>query len=155
MSRHSYGVAWHQDFRRPSHNSTSTGEGLPKRAPMGGCGFTGIPGDFPPERQKWYTEHVPAAGAATQLFSTQKKTRTFTSLCDKHLGASASAPTLHLGPAAGTGGPQGLMHGERENSHTLLNHGRIRAVPETLRTAGVSAFDMRRFQETNTAVGFL
>lgn len=51
----------------PAQISNLANEALPKRVPADGCGFSGIPGDFPPEKAAWYTAEGEAKAAGASL----------------------------------------------------------------------------------------
>lgn len=204
MSRHAYGPALHQAHMRPLGHGHVTGEGFPKRTPEGGCGFTGVSGDFPKEKMRWYTAHQPAAGSASVygLAGTAVSVKRGGAADDSGSGtpprsaprsasrsasrsapqpvsgrepslsagqllqASASAPSLSSAGSRGGGSRGGRGGGSRgggsesgfsvtEHSHTMLRQGRRREVPETLRHAGVTTFDFRRYQMANTSAPFL
>eukprot|EP00440_Ansanella_granifera_P040252 gb/GFBE01043658.1/.p1 GENE.gb/GFBE01043658.1/~~gb/GFBE01043658.1/.p1 ORF type:complete len:174 (+),score=34.88 gb/GFBE01043658.1/:1-522(+) len=173
MSRHAFGTVWNQGYMLPMHHGTNSGEAFPKRVPHDGCGFNGVPGDVPPEKALWYTRQpggfVAGGSSLTRRGRdsgnvTMKSTGAFANLNGDRdaLGHSASSPSLGGGMSAAD-----AMISEanirtaleklpgNENSHAKLYYGRNRVQPETLRTAGVSTFKMRRFQETNTSIPFL
>jgi len=56
MSRHTPGPTCYAGPGRPGHHGTTGGEAFPKRVPSTGCGFSGLRGDFPPEKLKWYDQ---------------------------------------------------------------------------------------------------
>mmetsp|Transcript_4358 Transcript_4358/g.11821 ORF Transcript_4358/g.11821 Transcript_4358/m.11821 type:complete len:169 (-) Transcript_4358:112-618(-) len=168
MSRHAYGPVWYQAHMRPGAISTSNGEALPKRVPMTGCGFSGVSGDFPSERLKWYTPDGRGSAAGDTVFLSKAKNSTAgTAGSGAFLWEQRPTPAPPL-PGSSRSVREGLASSSsapnlgsftptvdcRERSHTMLHYGRSRA-PETLRCAGHSCFDMRRFQETNTAAPFL
>merc|ERR1719265_1844291 len=63
-------------------------------------------------------------------------------------GRSHSTPSLRR-PATAP------AHRRPENSYRYMMHGRGPPKPETRQTAGMSVFDMRRWQVTNTSSQFL
>lgn len=152
MSRHAYGPSLHHAHMRPTFAGNLAGEEFPKRVPPGGCGFAGVPGDVPPERLRWYTKEgkAPCAGPRS---STLRDSR--------GMGSSASVPSLGMtqehspmdisarvsGGSGRTGSPEPKLTSQLEVSHAGLHYGRSQR-PETLRHAGVSTFDQRRYYMT-------
>lgn len=164
MSRHAFGTVWNQGVMFPMSHGSMAGESFPKRIPVDGCGFDGVPGDVPPEKQLWYTRSGSVAGGNSSLMGRGrcsgnvklKSTGAVSFNPDGSAVLATSSSARSLAQEAGfhrltqpnyEAPPEG-----REHSHQMLYYGRNRGIPETLRTAGVSTFKMRRFQETNTSV---
>eukprot|EP00933_Yihiella_yeosuensis_P040825 TRINITY_DN35225_c0_g1_i1.p1 TRINITY_DN35225_c0_g1~~TRINITY_DN35225_c0_g1_i1.p1 ORF type:complete len:175 (-),score=28.82 TRINITY_DN35225_c0_g1_i1:104-628(-) len=174
MSRHAFGPPWHQGYMLPCSHGNQCGEAFPKLAAQEGpCHFRGVPGDFPTEKKQWYR---PASGFIAGESSLCQRGRGSGNVKFRSSGAfgippdfnktglsnSASSPQLGSARSVAEDLPRDpsqqmeiLSKGAPEASHLRLHYGRQRPMPETLRTAGVSAFAMRRFQETNTAIPFL
>mmetsp|Transcript_81533 Transcript_81533/g.147242 ORF Transcript_81533/g.147242 Transcript_81533/m.147242 type:complete len:165 (-) Transcript_81533:65-559(-) len=164
MSSNAFGTVWNQGYMLPVSHGTQSGEAFPKRVPPDGCGFNGLPGDFPAEKRIWYTREFqnPASGASCL----KQRGRNSGNQKLKAFASSTSAPALPelRGPEALALAPEafapdyrsyGQAPGGKEVSHSRLYYGRERTIPETLRTAGVSTFKFRRYQETNTSSPFL
>eukprot|EP00930_Biecheleria_cincta_P034278 TRINITY_DN23704_c0_g1_i1.p1 TRINITY_DN23704_c0_g1~~TRINITY_DN23704_c0_g1_i1.p1 ORF type:complete len:168 (+),score=20.26 TRINITY_DN23704_c0_g1_i1:124-627(+) len=162
MSRHAFGTVWNQGVMFPMHHGSQAGESFPKKVPVDGCGFNGVPGDVPLEKQLWYTRSNSLPSGASSL---TRGGRTSGNLIPKSTGAvcfnpdgtavlatSSSSRSLAREVGVQRQSSYADLPDGREISHQMLYYGRNRAMPETLRTAGVSTFKMRRFQETNTSV---
>eukprot|EP00746_Dinoflagellata_sp_MGD_P127655 gnl/MRDRNA2_/MRDRNA2_62176_c1_seq1.p1 gnl/MRDRNA2_/MRDRNA2_62176_c1~~gnl/MRDRNA2_/MRDRNA2_62176_c1_seq1.p1 ORF type:complete len:173 (+),score=21.23 gnl/MRDRNA2_/MRDRNA2_62176_c1_seq1:48-521(+) len=157
MSRSSYGNVWHQAAYRPVTNNCVTSEALPKNVPPEGCGFSGIPDDFPAERRKWYTEELMGHRSGRGLeFGIDRldvfKTPAFPE-CVKvpsmRSRRSRSSSTIERPRTCDDSVPR------QENSRMFMMHGRYPSRPEAKEYAGLACFDMRRWQLTNTSSQFL
>lgn len=165
MSRHAFGTPWHQVYGRPIHHGNTAGEAYPKKV-MPGV-FNGVPGDVPFEKKIWYirspdndvagSSSVQCRGRESGECSFKSTAQSIGSPSPTALSPSASAPNMVPAPASPfmvrESPSNGLSLGY-QNSHALLHYGH-RTVPETLRTAGLSTFLMRRYQETTSALAYL
>ncbi|OLP79915.1 hypothetical protein AK812_SmicGene39742 [Symbiodinium microadriaticum] len=70
------------------------------------------------------------------------------------MSRSSSSPNMASGAQFEDSVPRMAPPGP-ENSHAALHYGRNRSIPETLRTAGLSTFLMRRYQETTSALAYI
>mmetsp|Transcript_57098 Transcript_57098/g.105572 ORF Transcript_57098/g.105572 Transcript_57098/m.105572 type:complete len:164 (-) Transcript_57098:53-544(-) len=158
MSGNPYGSPWHSALMRPVTHAHISGEAFPKAIPADGCGFRGVPGDFAPEKVRWYMDEVPAAGDTRRRFQTIE-----TSLEPRVVKLPSeparSSSVVSLPGASRLPTPTEVegaeVKGRRaEKSHMYLMHGRRRTPdqdPSCLRHAGVATFDFRRYHVTAQA----
>eukprot|EP00434_Breviolum_minutum_P012465 symbB.v1.2.010981.t1/scaffold725.1/size168906/7 len=136
--------------------------------------FNGVPGDVPFEKKLWYVRS-PGGGAGSSSLRCRgresgecsfKSTANSIGNPSPALSPSASAPNLvrmegpasplRESPSNGLSSRGELVSSPGfQNSHALLHYGRERTAPETLRTAGMSTFLMRRYQETTSALAIV
>mmetsp|Transcript_78518 Transcript_78518/g.177326 ORF Transcript_78518/g.177326 Transcript_78518/m.177326 type:complete len:151 (-) Transcript_78518:107-559(-) len=147
MSRSTYGAVWHQAGMRPNFIGNMTGEVHPKRTPASGCGFSGVPGDFPPGKLSWYKRGEPGEDMRGSVFCQGNRQMPV----GKAFQRSASTPSLSPARTPTRAElPGGMASFDLPPFDSRLS--RRRAAPETLRHAGVSTFEFRRFHETNSAM---
>merc|ERR1719375_486258 len=133
------------------------GEELPKLVPPGGSGFSGIPNDFPVVRKHFYQSNSfvqstwGACGEDSHVRDShiRHKVSPDSPAPTPRLQQSASAPNLAFTHPR-------TPKGYQQSYENLGQHPRGRRPhPESLRQAGVSTFEMRRFQQVNTSMPFL
>mmetsp|Transcript_13790 Transcript_13790/g.25855 ORF Transcript_13790/g.25855 Transcript_13790/m.25855 type:complete len:164 (+) Transcript_13790:75-566(+) len=163
MSRHAYGPTWHQGPMNPVWHGNNAGEAFPKLVPSHGC-FRGVPGDVPPSKQLWYMKGVGMETAGTSSLTGRgresgnfsfKSTGVMELSHRSGMSQSASSPNLAGSARLQESALLPVQPPGVEKSHAALHYGRNRLMPETLQTAGLSTFLMRRYQETTSALAYV